>query len=145
MGVLIPGEHEERGPEPFNVLRCIVAVVTGGVGMGLGVWLALYGGSALDEALGYPMGRSSGFLSMGHMTTMCIVLGPPLGTVLGALGGHALLGGRGSFWVALGAMFLGLVPVILASLAVRGLVVPPLLLVPLAVAVGLELSNRSRG
>jgi hypothetical protein len=147
MGILIPGEnekHEEPESESFDWLRCVIAVVTGGVGMGLGMVLGWLGGVGLDEALGYPMGKSDGFLRIGFLSRASVVLATPLGAVLGALGGHAMMSGRGSFWVGLGALLVGLVPVLLVSLSVRGLVLPLLLLVPVAVAVGLEISHVAR-
>ncbi|WP_375769164.1 hypothetical protein NR798_47105 [Archangium gephyra] len=129
--------------EPFSVVRCLVAMVTGVVGLGLGGWLGLYGGTALDKVLGYPMGRDTGFLSFGHLTTLIVVLGTPLSALFGALGGHVLLGGRGSFWAGLGALLVGLVPLLVVSLSLRGLAFPLLLVLPVAVAVGLELGNQA--
>ncbi|MFY0527316.1 hypothetical protein ACN28I_30625 [Archangium gephyra] len=137
---------EEREPfSLFSLLRCLVAVVTSGVGMGLGAWLGLAGGSVLDDALGDLLGGGTGFVPIGNLMAMLAVLATPLGAVLGALWGHSLLSGRGSFRAGLGAALVGLVPCLLVSLSVRGLVFPLLLLLPVAVAVGLELSNKASG
>ncbi|HEX5751178.1 MAG TPA: hypothetical protein VFZ09_33450 [Archangium sp.] len=128
-------------PRHFNLARCLVAAVLGGVGLGLGAWLGMEGGHALDKALGYPLGRAAGFI--GNVTWMCGAAVAPLGAVVGAFGGHALLSGRGSFWRALGTALLGLVPVLAGFLGVAALLFPTVLLVPLAAAVVLELSNMS--
>jgi hypothetical protein len=74
---------------------------------------------------------------------MCGALVASPGAVLGAFGGHALLSGRGSFWKALGTGLLGLVPVLVGFLGVGALLAPAVMLVPLAAAMRLELSNMS--
>ncbi|AKI98670.1 Hypothetical protein AA314_00297 [Archangium gephyra] len=122
--------------------RCLFAAVTGGVGLGLGAWLGMEGGHALDKSLGYPMGRAAGFI--GNLTWMCGALVASPGAVLGAFGGHALLSGRGSFWATLGVSLLGLLPVLVGLLGAGALLAPAIMLVPLVAAVRLELSNMSR-
>ncbi|HEX5751177.1 MAG TPA: hypothetical protein VFZ09_33445 [Archangium sp.] len=144
MGSRGPGEHEERPSAFLGVLRCLVAMVTSGLGLGLGAWLGLYAVGALDEMLGEPMGGSGDFLHFGHLTLLCTVLAAPLGAVFGAFGGHALLAGRGSLWAGLGALLVGLAPILLVSLMLRGLALPMLLLLPVVVAVGLELGHGAR-
>jgi len=59
--------------------------------------------------------------------------------------GHTLLGDKGSFWSGLGAVFLGLVSVLVVLLAVRGIAFPVLLLLPLARGRGLRVGNEPSG
>lgn len=139
------GKREEPGSAFFIWLRCVISAVACLAGAGLGVALGWFGGFALDKALAYPMGKSSGgFLSLGVLSMASLMLAPPLGAVLGAFGGHAMMSGRGSFWAGLGALLVGLAPTLVVSLPEGGVMIHLFLLVPMAVAVGLELSHGAR-
>ncbi|KFA93047.1 hypothetical protein Q664_11520 [Archangium violaceum Cb vi76] len=78
---------------------------------------------------------------MGFPSMASLLLAPPLGAVLGAFGGHVMMSGRGSFWAGLGALLLGLAPGLELSLPEGGVMIHLFLLVPMGVAVGLELSH----
>lgn len=136
------GKREEPESVSFIWLRCVVSAVACLAGAGLGVALGWFGGFALDKALDYPMGKpSGGFLSIGILSMASLMLAPPLGAALGAFGGHAMMKGRGSFWAGLGALLLGAAPGLVLSLPEGGVMIHLGLLVPMAVAVGLELSH----
>ncbi|WNG62292.1 hypothetical protein F0U59_52050 [Archangium gephyra] len=144
MGTLGRGKNGKRKePEStfFIWLRCVISAVACLAGAGLGGALGWFGGLALDMVLGYPMGKSGGFLSMGFLSIASLMLAPPLGAALGAFGGHALMSGRGSFRAGLGALLLGAAPGLVLSLPEGGVMIHLFLLVPMAVAAGLELSH----
>jgi hypothetical protein len=126
-------------PRSFSGARWFIGMLGGGLGLGLGVLGGLYGGATLDEAMGFPMGRSNSFLSMGHLTVLCTAVGPPLGALLGAFAGHKAFGGHGRFWAGLLGVLVGVALVVGVSLPGRGLVFPALLLLPVMAALGLEL------
>jgi hypothetical protein len=135
------GEALDDDSHAFSWNRWCWGTMGGGVGLVLGVLLGLFGGGALDEANGFPLGRSSGFLRVGHLTCLCVVAGTLLGALLGALAAHKLAGGRGRFWGALLGVLVGVALVAGVSLPGRGLVFPALLLLPVAAALGLEFST----
>ncbi|OJT17365.1 hypothetical protein BO221_45435 [Archangium sp. Cb G35] len=144
MGLQRPGRKGKRKePESrfFIGLRCVVSAVACLAGAALGGALGWFGGLALDMVLGYPMGKSGGFLSMGFLSIASLLLAPPLGAALGAFGGHSMMSGRGSFKAGLGALVLGAAPGLKLSLPEGGVMVHLFLLVPMGVAVGLELSH----
>jgi hypothetical protein len=140
-----PGRLFTRGEdledEGFSWSLWCWGTLGGGVGLVLGVLLGLFGGAKYDEWAGFPMGRSTGFLSVGHLTSLCVVVGSPLGTLLGACVAYKLAGGTGRFWGAVLGVLGGVALVAAVSLPGRGLVFPALLLLPVAAALGLELSR----
>lgn len=133
-----------RVSEPFSVLRCVVAVVTGVLGLALGLWASLVVGNAVDDALSHPLGGGSGFVPIGNLVGVFAVVGTLLGVTLGALGGQWLFGRRGPFWRTLGVVAVALAAVLLLSVWATGLVFSAFLLLPVAAAVSLELGDTSR-
>lgn len=125
----------------FSWGRWLVALIASALGLGLGLFVGLYGGHALDAGAGYPLGKTQGFMSFGLLTLFSIVGGTSLGTALGALGGHKLLEGEGGFGSALLAALLGLGGVALLGMSATSLVLPALALLPLFAATGLELAS----
>ncbi|WP_309896592.1 hypothetical protein [Archangium sp.] len=138
--------NEVEEPEViFSWGRCLFAMLLGAVGMVLCLVGVLGGVSDYDKASGYPLGYSGGYLIRGHLTSMSLVAGTPLGAVLGAYGAHVASGGRGRFWVALVAVLVSLVAVAGMCVLATYVIVPALLLLPVVVGWVLERdASRSR-
>jgi len=125
----------------FSWGRWLVSLIASALGLGLGLFVGLYGGNALDAGAGYPLGKTQGFMSFGLLTLASLVGGTGLGAVFGALGGHRMLEGEGGFGTALVAVLLGMGGVALAGMDNKTLVLPALALLPLFAATGLELAS----
>lgn len=111
----------------FSLVRLLLTGLAATLATGLGMVVGFFGGGLLDQVLGYPMGRSDGFLPMGFLSVTVLLVATPMGTVIGAIASHTWLGGRGSpFWVPIGAVILAIGGVALLSLPGRGLALPSL-------------------
>ena len=139
-----PNPGDTQIADHFSLARFLLTVLGGILGLVLGVVVGWVGGDVLDKALGYPMGRSGGFLPMGHLNTALLAVIPPVGVVFSAIAVHKWRGGRGPWWVAIGAVLLACGVVALLSLSVGGLVFEALVLMPLVAAVGLEIGHMLR-
>ncbi len=131
-------------PRPFKVSRVVIASVAGAIGGGVGGVLGFRGGMSLDKQLGSPLGSSGGFLNIGHLTSLLLVLGLPVGVWLLGLIGHRLLGGRGGSGWGLAGTIVGLFGFVIVSMWATAIFPPVLILPPIATAVGLEFSARER-
>lgn len=131
----IGGEEPE---DPFSWGRCVFAMLLGAIGMVLCIAGVFSGVADYDKQSGYPWGYSGGFLILGHLTRMSLVVGTPLGALLGAYGAHVVSGGRGRFWVALVAVLVTLGAVAGLSVLATFLILPALILLPVVVAWVLE-------
>lgn len=136
-----PTQQGTQPPYLFSPVRLILTGIAGTLGSVLGMVIGLFGGQLIDQALGHPLGRSEGFLSMGFLGFVILVVATPAGTVLGAIAIHKWLGGQGTFGLALVAVILAIGVVGLVSLPERGLAAPALLLLPIAAAVSLEIGH----
>jgi hypothetical protein len=140
--------HEEESGEEevsvvFRLFRCAGVTLLGCVGMGVTVVGVFFASTTLDKALSNPLGASTGFLSMGHLTTLSTAASAPLGALWATYLTHRLAGGKGSVWVALVGVLVGLAIAGGLSYSVRGLMFPAFVLLPLVAAVALELSTVS--
>ena len=136
-----PPTRQDSQFTSFRPVRLIITGIVGILATVLGMVLGFFGGGLLDAALGYPMGRSDGFIQMGLMNVAFLVVATPIGAVIGTLASHRWLDGEGAFWVSIVAVILAIGAVCLLSLPQGGLAFPTLALLPIASAVGLEISH----
>lgn len=131
--------EDEESFEVWGPLRAIGASIASAIGGVAGAVIGWIVGEFLDVALGHPLGSSDGFLVIGSLTSMGLILGTLVGLWLGALGAHRLMGGRGDRWLGLVTTVLGVAAFVTVSyLNERHIYFPALVLPPIFAGVGLE-------